>query len=579
MSGSRLLAGLAVVSACVALPWGARARGQQAGAAIPPPPPAAWSKDYQELPATGPAPGSAAIPAGPAKGPETAGAPAQNRGPRPVAEQQVLPASAIVQEGNPLRGEVRTLAQQPARAPAADRQEPAVSLEWVGPASIRLGQPAPYQIVARNVGSAPVYEVVVRCPVPEGVSASVSNPAPLTKTSILAWELGTLQPGQERHIDMQLVPLAKTTLDLQATVSFAGVAALRVQVREPKVALRVLAPTQVLAGDSATVTMTVSNPGDGPAEHVKVHIGLPDGLEHPRGRQIEVDLGALAPQEQRTLQLVCSARAPGVQRLDAAVTADGGLKNAAVAPVEVVLPRIDLAAAGPHLRYLERKAVYVFKATNPGSAPASNVTIQAAVPHGMKFRAASGGGQYDPTAAAVSWFVGDLPPGQSREVSLEVVPVNTGDQHIHAVAMAARGLKTETDVLTRVEGLSALLMELADADDPVEVGTDTSYEVRVTNTGSKMETNLQLTCTVPERMELRGARCAAGCRYRVDGRDVIFEPLPRLAPKADVVYRIFVRGTAPGDLRFRARIRADGLSEPVLREESTKVYGDDVAPR
>ena len=35
-------------------------------------------------------------------------------------------------------------------------------------------------------------------------------------------------------------------------------------------------------------------------------------------------------------------------------------------------------------------------------------------------------------------------------------------------------------------------------------------------------------------------------------------------------------GVAPGDLRFRARITADGLTEPVLKEESTKVYGDDV---
>ena len=29
-------------------------------------------------------------------------------------------------------------------------------------------------------------------------------------------------------------------------------------------------------------------------------------------------------------------------------------------------------------------------------------------------------------------------------------------------------------------------------------------------------------------------------------------------------------------VRFRARIKADGLTDPVLREESTKVYGDDV---
>jgi uncharacterized repeat protein (TIGR01451 family) len=172
--------------------------------------------------------------------------------------------------------------------------------------------------------------------------------------------------------------------------------------------------------------------------------------------------------------------------------------------------------------------------------------------------------------------VGDLPPGQGREVTLNVNAASQGEHCVRATASAARGIKTNAEVKTRVEGLSAVQMELTDADDPVEVGADTSYEIRVTNTGSKTETNLVLTCSLPAQMELRGARCAAGCRFRAEGKEVIFEPLARLAPKADVVYRVFVRGTAPGDLRFRARIRADGLTEPVLREESTKVYGDDI---
>ena len=82
---------------------------------------------------------------------------------------------------------------------------------------------------------------------------------------------------------------------------------------------------------------------------------------------------------------------------------------------------------------------------------------------------------------------------------------------------------------------------------------------------------------MPDRMEFRSAKCNAGCRFRAEGREVIFEALPKLAPRADVIYRVVVKGVTPGDMRFRARIRADGLSEPVLREESTKVYGDDIA--
>ena len=107
------------------------------------------------------------------------------------------------------------------------------------------------------------------------------------------------------------------------------------------------------------------------------------------------------------------------------------------------------------------------------------------------------------------------------------------------------------------------------------MGAETSYEIRVTNTGTKTETNLQLTCTVPDKMEFRGARGPAGCQFKQEGRDIIFEPLPRLAPRADAIYRVKVRGLAAGDLRFQARMRADDLTVPVLKEESTKVYGDE----
>jgi hypothetical protein len=48
-----------------------------------------------------------------------------------------------------------------------------------------------------------------------------------------------------------------------------------------------------------------------------------------------------------------------------------------------------------------------------------------------------------------------------------------------------------------------------------------------------------------------------------------------LAPRVDAIYRVSVRCLAAGDLRFQARMKADGLTLPVLREESTRVYGDE----
>jgi uncharacterized repeat protein (TIGR01451 family) len=491
--------------------------------------------------------------------------------------QPVAPVSHPAEAVAPAQVEVPESASN-SETPTGHR-EPAVSLEWVGPTTARLNQPTPYQIIAKNISTSALSNVCVHYHIPAGVKVAASEPSAQREGDLLTWQLGTLMPLQDKRIELQVLPEAKGAMSCRASVTFTGSSTIKVQVCEPKLQIKTAAPEQVLVGDIAAVAVTVSNPGDGTADHVKVRALLPDGLEHTRGKKFELDLGCLAPGEIRTVQLVCLAKNTGPQQVDCFVSADDGLSAQDVAKVEVVLARLELVVTGPKLRYLDRHASYVLKVTNPGSASANNVSIVHHLPEGFKFDKASHGGRHDFVSRSVSWFIGDLAPGDSREVTLDVFATSIGDYQHKAVATAARGLKTEGEIMTRVEGLSALLMELVDTDDPVEVGSETSYEIRVTNTGTKMETNLELVCTVPEKMEFRGAKCAAGCRYRVEGREVIFEALPRLAPRADVTYRVVVRGIAPGDMRFRARIKADGLSEPVLREESTKVYGDEVTPR
>ena len=60
----------------------------------------------------------------------------------------------------------------------------------------------------------------------------------------------------------------------------------------------------------------------------------------------------------------------------------------------------------------------------------------------------------------------------------------------------------------------------------------------------------------------------------VDGHTIRFAVLPRLAPRADAIYRIKVRGNKPGDFRVEVEATAGSLKSPVTELESTKVYRD-----
>jgi uncharacterized repeat protein (TIGR01451 family) len=124
-----------------------------------------------------------------------------------------------------------------------------------------------------------------------------------------------------------------------------------------------------------------------------------------------------------------------------------------------------------------------------------------------------------------------------------------------------------------VEGIAALLFTVTDVNDPVEVGGDTTYEIHVINQGSKTATNLRLAALIPSGMEAQ--RADGPARVNIQGKKVLFDPLPRLAPQGDTMYRIYVRGTQPGDKRIQIQMVSDEIPQPVLKEESTHVYSDE----
>jgi uncharacterized repeat protein (TIGR01451 family) len=330
-----------------------------------------------------------------------------------------------------------------------------------------------------------------------------------------------------------------------------------------------------MVGDSTTFVLTVTNAGDGPAHQVKVSAELSEGLEHARGRLVDFELGNLSAGESRTVQLVCAAKAGGLQRCDVRALAQGDVKVQDAGTVNVLTPVLDLQVHGPALRYRDRKATYTMRVLSRGEVPAGNVTVRQALPPGFKFLSASDGGLHNTGNNSVSWFLGEMSPGQSRDVQVEVIATQAGEQKHRVVASSERGLnkvEVERELVTRVEELSALVLETAEADDPVEVGRETTYEVLVTNAGSKTETDIKVICTIPDKMELKGVQ--APVRYHIEGNVVMFEPLPKLAPRADACYQLKVRAAAPGDVRFKAQVSSGSLVEPVIQTEATRIYAD-----
>ena|GEM_PF-1037736 len=452
------------------------------------------------------------------------------------------------------------------------RQEPSVSLEWIGPAAVKVGQPTEYSIVVRNTSAIPVQKVVVQVRVPVGATGLSTEPKAEGTGNVLLWEVGTLNPKQDKPLKLKMTPPGRGELSCQAWVTFTGSSIMKMMVREPKLLLKARAPEKVLVGDPANVVMDISNPGDHMAESVKLTATFSEGLESSRGNRVSFDLGVLEAGQTRSISIPCGARAGGKQKVDIYVEAEGGLKVAETVAIDVVQPKLDIELVGPKMRYLNRKAVYTYRITNPGNATATNVYVTNVVPAGFRFVNADSLGQHDFATRTVKWFLPEVAPGQTREVKVEMMAEATGDQNNRVTVNASRGMKAEKAMATKIEGLSAMSMEVRATENPVEVGSDTTYEIVVTNSGSNPEADLKLVCTLPPQVKLKSV--AAPVKYSLAGSEMIFEPLSKLAPRGDVIYKVTVTATGKGDARFRTQISSATMGEPLTKTESTRVYED-----
>jgi uncharacterized repeat protein (TIGR01451 family) len=358
-----------------------------------------------------------------------------------------------------------------------------------------------------------------------------------------------------------------------AFVTLRAEAGARSRVTRPDLTLQVTSAKQVMIGHDVQLSIKVSNPGTGPATGVVIEEHVPPGLKHAAGAELEFEVGTLKPGETRELELTLSAAQAGRVVNQLVVRADGNLQQQEKCELEVIAPALAVKMDGPAKRYLERQATYEVSVSNPGTAPAKDIELVTRLPKGLKFVKANNAGHYDPQAHAVVWSLEELPPEETGTVLLTAIPVEPGEQMLRAEGRAKQNLTAEDVQRTVVEGLAALLFEVIDVADPIEVKGETQYQIRVMNQGSKSADNVRLAALLPPELEFVSAD--GPTRNANKGQQVIFEPLSRLAPKADAAYRIVVRGVKPGDVRMTIQLEADDLEQPIMKEESTRVYSDE----
>jgi uncharacterized repeat protein (TIGR01451 family) len=464
-----------------------------------------------------------------------------------------------------------------------------VVLETLCPESVVFGQEFRYELIVRNVGNVTASGVRVEDELPSGAKYLGSDPPAEMNGDRLTWAMGALDAGSEKRITIRVKPIEEGDVRSRATVTFATSVEAKTKVTRPRVSVAVASTEVCRAGDETVFQIKVGNSGSGPAQRMILTAKLSDGLLHPQGMVIEAELANLPPGELKTIPLKVNAAKAGLQWCQITVAAEGSPDATGKASVNVVEPLLQVSQTGPVKCHVRAEPSYEITLSNPGTAQTDPISLYSVLPESFEFLQANENGAYVAANRAVVWKLPSLPPGGTKTVSLKLRAATAGDGLLRTIAQSvpetpvvAAGLnapavrpsgrileqKTETSI--KAEGVAAVKFEVTDLEDPVEVGKEAVYEIRVTNQGTGVCTNVAVVAALAEGTTFTGS--SGPTQVKAQGQHLIFDPIQQLPVKGEVVYRVRVKSTVAGDLRFRVQLTCDQVRTPVVKEESTSFY-------
>jgi len=446
-----------------------------------------------------------------------------------------------------------------------------VRLDKDMPNEVGLNRSFNYTITLTNLTETTLPNVIITEELPAHFKFMSAVPAAKEDGNKLVWEIASLGPKGARQFTISGMATYVDALKHCTTVITPVIpACATVQVIQPELKLTMNAPAEVLLCDLIPVRFVVSNAGTGSVQNVKVVHTLPAGLRTTDGKgELVFDAGTLAGGQSRQFSAELRASAIG-KYVGKAVASSSTAPNVESAPVTttVGLPVLGISKSGPEEQYIGRPITYNIKVTNKSDVSAKNMILEETIPDGVTSVQATAGGEL--TGSKLVWEFGTLEPGASKDVRISYTPTKAGVLVNNASATAYCAATVNASMRTSVTGISALLMEVVDVEDPIRVGTYATYVIRVENQGSAAATNIRIAAVLEDNVRFISA---AGATARAEeGRTVRFYPLGSLAPKATAAWRVVVEAVKAGDVRFKVIMQADQLTRPVEKTESTHLY-------
>ena len=446
-----------------------------------------------------------------------------------------------------------------------------IQLDKTLPKEAELNRTFDYFIIITNLTETMLTDIVVNEELSDNFKFTRANPAARKDLNKLVWEINSLGPKASKRITISGVATNSDPLEHCTTAETPLIpACAAIRVVQPRLELMRTMPAEVLLCEPIPVVFVVTNSGTGSAQDVTIVDTLPAGLRTIDGKsKLVLDVGTLPEGQSRQFSAELRASKTGKYVSKAEASSITGLSAESSETTTIVsLPVLTIDNKGPRKAYLGRTVTYEITVANRSDVPAKNTVIEDSIPEGVTSIEASEGAKL--SGSKLVWELGTLAPGTYKNVRVSYMPNQAGTLTNNAIATAYCSEAVNSFVNTLVTGISAVSLEVIDIEDPVKIGSRTTYVISVTNQGSAAATNVLIACILEDNVQyVSSAGATAGS---IEGQIVKFFPLSSLEPKAKAAWRVVVAAVKPGDVRFKVIMNVDQLTRPVEETEATHLY-------
>lgn len=443
-------------------------------------------------------------------------------------------------------------------------------LEKVVPKEVMVGEPFIYQYKVINLTGYELSNVQVTDRVTENFRSSSANPEPESVSGgVATWNLGGIEPNGEKYIQVNGSANEEGLITTCGWASYVPILCESIQVVKADLQLVKRMPAEVVICDPIPITLTVKNTGSSVLNNVVVTDNLPAGLVAQSGGQVlSFDAGTLAPGESREFTASAMATRKGEFKNSASAKSQKGISAEDSATVMVLQPMLQITCTAPDERFIGRPINVCLTVANEGDAPTKATVVTLPMPQSATFQGATAGGTL--SGNNVVWNLGAIPAGSNKEVCVTFTGNEPANLRFTGQATDSCATAVESVCQTKISGIPAILLEVIDLADPIEVGSNETYEIVVTNQGSAPATNTKIVCELEDTQEYVSASGATSAS--VSGNVITMEPVPSIPAKGKATWRVVVKALKPGDIRFDVKMTSDFIVRPVEETESTHQY-------